>query len=158
MKVLKGQSGVEYLTMYAFAFVILLVVLAGVYYMLNVRPITPHCDFPIDLYCSDYFINTTGNLTLIIRQETGHPITITEFNCTSSDNPNGVTKPLLTPVTINSGEQALVINGTPCYKPSGDVAVGRVGNYYSGKLFVKYNETDTGFFHVLTGNIVAKYE
>jgi hypothetical protein len=154
----KGQSGVEYLTMYAFAFMILLVVLAGIYYFWMTPTVTPHCDFPLDLYCTDYFINSTGNLTLVLRQETGHPILITEFNCTSSDNPTGVTTPLLNPVRINSGAQLLVIKGIPCYKPSGDVASGRVGNYYTGKLFVRYNETDTGFTQFLTGNIVAKYE
>jgi hypothetical protein len=158
MNRLKGQSGVEYLTMYAFAFMILLIVLAGVYYMLSLRPITAHCDFPMDMYCVDYFINSTGNLTILLKQETGHPITITEFNCTSSDNPNGVTTPLANNITINSGAQALVINGTPCYLTSGAVAVGRVGNFYTGKLFLKYNETDTGFVHFLTGNIVVKYE
>ena len=160
MSRLKGQSGVEYLTMYAFAFMILLVVLAGIYYMLNGpgQILTPHCDFPIDLYCSDYFINSTGNLTLILRQETGHPITVTEFNCTSSDNPNGITTALINPITINSGSQALVINGTPCYRTGRDVAVGRTGNFYTGKLFVKYNETDTGFVHLLVGNMVIKYE
>ena len=155
----KGQSGVEYLTMYAIAFMILLIVIAGIYYMMNYgKVVTPHCDFPLDLYCTDYFINETGNLSLVLRQNTGHPIAITEFNCTSNDNTAGITTPLPTPVTINSGAQQLVINGTPCYRQSGDAATGHIGNYYIGKLFVKYNETDTGFVHVLTGNIVAKYE
>lgn len=156
---MKGQSGVEYLTMYAMAFMILLVVLAGIYYvMVYSTPVTPHCDFPLDLYCTDYYINSTGNLTLIIRQETGHPITITQFNCTSNDNPTGITSPLPNPVNINTGMQDYLSNGTPCYRPNGDVAKGRIGSYYTGKLFVRYNETDTGFVHVLTGNIVVKYE
>jgi hypothetical protein len=155
---MKGQSGVEYLTMYAIAFMILLLVLAGIYYMMMTAPVQAHCDFPLDLYCTDYFINTTGNLTLIVRQNTGHPITITGLNCTSADNLGGITSPLPSAIMINSGSQQLVANGTPCYKQSGDVATGRVGNYYTGKLFVKYSETDTGFVHLLTGNIVAKYE
>jgi hypothetical protein len=155
----KGQSGVEYLTMYAAAFMILLVVIAGVYYVMGYwKIVTPHCDFPLDLQCVDYVINGTGNLTLILRQNTGHPIIITEFNCTSNDNIAGITSPLPTPVSINSGMEQLVINGTPCYLASGGVAIGSSGNYYTGKLFVKYNESDTGFGHVLTGNIVAKYE
>lgn len=159
MSFMKGQTGVEYLTMYAIAFMILLVVIASVYYIMVVgAPVTPHCDFPLDLACSDYILNSSGNLSLILRQNTGHPITVTEFNCTSNDNTAGITTPLPSPVFINNGAQQLVINGTPCYLVSGAVAQGRVGNYYSGKLFVKYNETDTGFVHVLTGQIVAKYE
>jgi hypothetical protein len=155
---MKGQSGVEYLTMYAIAFMILLVVLAGVYYVLNVgRVVTAHCDFPIDLKCTDFFIKENGGFTLILRQSTGHPITITGFNCTSADNPGGNTTPI-TPVYINSGSQQAVVNSTPCYRTSGDIATGHAGNFYTGKIYITYNETDTGFVHTITGNIVVKYE
>lgn len=154
----KGQTGVEYLTMYAIAFMIVLVVILVLYYMFSTPPVTPRCDFPVDLMCVDYKLNTSGNLTLILKQSTGHPITVTAWNCTENENLAGITTPLNSSVFINSGSQQLVINGTPCYRTSGQNATGHAGNVYSGRMFIVYNETDTGFVHVLTGNIVAKYE
>jgi hypothetical protein len=121
------------------------------------RTITPHCDFPVDLFCSDFYIKENGSLTLMIRQTSGHPITIGEFNCTTRDNPLGLTRPI-TPVLIDNGAQKIVVDGTPCYKATGEIAKGTAGNFYTGNLYVKYNETDTGFTHVLVGRIVAKYE
>jgi hypothetical protein len=115
------------------------------------------CTFPVDLYCTGYFIKENGTLTLVLMQETGHPITVTGFNCTSADNPSGVTSPI-TPVNINSDSRQIVVNGTYCYRTNGDVATGRVGNYYNGKIYINYTEEDTGVQRISAGSIKTRYE
>jgi hypothetical protein len=115
------------------------------------------CIFPIDFSCRDYYINGSGNFTLFLMQNTGHPIIITGFNCTSADNPNGIVSSLPRPVFIKEGSEALVVNGTPCYRQNVDVATGKSGDYYNGKIYVAYNETDTGFSHEIAGSIRAEY-
>ena len=155
----KGQGAVEYLSIYAIAFAIVLVVLAAVYYIFIApgnQPITPVCKFPIDIACIDFYVKSNGNLTIVIRQTSGHPITVTGLNCTAQNNPSAVTKSMN--VQFNDGEQKLLVDNQPCYRSSGDVATGSVGSYYAGKLYIRYNETDTGFSHLLVGDIVAQYE
>jgi hypothetical protein len=158
MEFRKGQSGVEYLSVYAIAFVILLVVLAAIYYMWGpgMTTKTPICEFPLDINCVDFYIKENGSLTLIIRQTTGHDINVTGFNCTSNENVNLVTKPMN--VFISNGEQATLVTSESCYRINGEVATGSIGSYYNGKLFIKYVETDTLVSHLLVGRIVARYE
>ena len=153
----RGQAAVEYLAVYAIAFTIILVVLIAVYYMWTSNsPTTPYCDISTDITCMDFYINTTGNLTVVVRQTTGHSINVTGVNCTEEENANQVTTP--TNVQISDGEQGMIFNGQPCYKPSGNVAAGAGGGYYSGKLFVKYVETDTNMSHAVIGRIRVRYE
>jgi hypothetical protein len=153
----RGQSGVEYLTVYAMAFIILLVVLAGLYYMWRGgTTVTPYCEFSADFTCVGFSIKESGGLTLIMRQTTGHSITITGFNCTTEENKDGVMKPIN--VLVNDGEQVTVVTDEPCYRMGGGIASGSIGSPYSGKLFINYTETDTLMDHMLIGRIVAKYE
>lgn len=157
MSRMKGQSAVEYLSVYGIAFIIVLVVLAAVYYVWNTqRTVTPHCEVTVDFYCVDFYIRQNGSLTLIVRQTTGHPIRVTGFNCTSQSNDAFVTKAV--DVYINDGEQKTVVSEEPCYRVSGEIATGSAGSFYSGKMYIKYVEADTGFTHSLIGNIVARYE
>jgi hypothetical protein len=153
----KGQSAVEYLAVYAIAFTIVLVVIVAVYYMWTSHsPTTPYCDIASDITCTDYYINSTGNLTLMIRPTTGHSINVTGINCTAQENAAQITTPIN--MQINDGEQGLVSTGQPCYLASGYVASGSIGGFYTGKLFIKYTETDTLMKHSVIGRIVVRYE
>jgi len=154
---MKGQSGVEYLAVYAIAFMIVLVVLAGVYYMwARGRVINPYCEFSVDFVCVDYSLKENGGLTLMLRQSTGRTINITAFNCTSAENENLIMRPIN--VQLNDGEQKVVVANEPCYRASGEIAAGSSGSLYNGKIFIKYVETDTLFEHLIVGRITAKYE
>jgi len=153
----KGQSAVEYLSVYAIAFMIVLIVIAAVYYLWTGNtPTTPYCDVSTDITCVDFYINTTGNLSLMVRQTTGHSINVTGINCTSEENAAQITKS--TNVMVSDGEQGMIVSGQPCYKSGGSVAVGNVGGYYNGKLFVKYVESDTNMSHSVIGRITVRYE
>ncbi|MCX6775300.1 MAG: hypothetical protein NT130_00405 [Candidatus Micrarchaeota archaeon] len=153
----RGQSAVEYLSVYAIAFMIVLVVIAAVYYMWTSHsPVTPSCDISTDIICTDFYINQTGNLTVMVRQTTGHSINIIGINCTAQENAAQITRPVN--VQISDGEQGLAVNGQPCYLASGSAASGTTGNFYKGKLFVKYTETDTLMNHSVIGRIVVRYE
>ncbi|MEM3555477.1 MAG: hypothetical protein QXF56_02055 [Candidatus Micrarchaeia archaeon] len=154
---MRGQSAVEYLSVYAVAFIIVLVVLAAVYYVWNAnQTVTPHCELTVDLYCTDFYIRQNGSLVLMMRQTTGHPIRVTGFNCTAQSNDAMVTKAM--DVYMNDGELKTVVSEEPCYRVGGEIATGSAGSFYSGRIYIKYTEADTGFSHSIVGKIVARYE
>lgn len=152
----KGQSAAEYLIGYGIVLLILIAVIGILYYFFSrQRPVTPSCEFPIDFYCFDFNFNSSG-LTLDIGHSTGHPIVITGINCTQQDNSAGILNTSIR-VQINDGEHKR-LPAITCYGINGEPKYGSIGTYYNGKIYLRYNESDTMVPHLLTGVIVAKYE
>ncbi len=157
----RGQSAIEYLTTYGWAILILLVVIAALFWLGVINPksvLQSSCFFPADMSCRAYVMNTTGYVALDLGQSTGHPINVTNFLCTSQNNPALIT-PLNNPVVIVNGDHQLITDGTQqCLDSSGDIASGSAGNQYKGKIFIEYVELDTGFTHTVAGDVSLKYE
>ncbi|NYZ78872.1 hypothetical protein H0N99_01875, partial [Candidatus Micrarchaeota archaeon] len=67
MRMRKGQTAMEYLMTYGWAILIIMVVLAVLFYLgvLN-PPIPEQCVFPAGITCISSKLNTTGGLTLLI--------------------------------------------------------------------------------------------
>ncbi len=173
----KGQTAMEYLMTYGWAILIIMVVLAVLFYLgvLN-PPIPEQCVFPAGITCISSKLNTTGGLTLIIGQGTGHPIQVTGVNCTMNSsaawatdnsaslvyNPNT----LNTPVNITSGGQATVaqiagtggIGSVACKNANGGAASGAAGSAFNGKIYIKYTETDTSITRTVVGTFAKRYE
>ena len=152
----KGQSATEYLITYGIVLLLILIVIGVLFYFFSrQKPITANCKFPIDLFCFEFKLNSTG-LTLDFGQSTGHPIIITGVNCTQQVNSAGVVNTSFS-VVINDGEhKKLPI--FPCYGIDGSPRYGSVGSYYDGSLYIQYNESDTKMPHFLVGGITARYE
>ena len=153
-----GQYAIEYLMSYGWAILILLAVAAILFYfgVLNPKiPIAPSCFFGPEMGCYGFSMNTTGHLALDVSQSTGHPISITAMKCTQENNPSLTT----VSYTVGDGGHAFLTDGTQkCYLADGTtVATGQVGDVYKGKIYVKYTELDTGFVHVVSGDVVIKF-
>jgi len=173
MRFRKGQTAMEYLMTYGWAILVIMVVLAVLFYLgiLNPRGITPtQCSFPAGLTCITWKLYTTGGLYLKIGQGTGRTINITGVVCTmnSSYVPGGTiyynpqpTNQILVP----SASQAVIADTAAglnlninCTNEQGQLITGTIGDSYNGKLYVNYTETDTGLQRITTGSISAKYE
>jgi hypothetical protein len=165
-KTVTGQSAIEYLTTYGWAVVLLFAVLAILFWIgfVNPRtPVTPTCIFSGTMDCRYYAINTSGTLALEVGQSSGHPITVTAVRCTQESEPNITSEDELPrPVTIPIGGEALVTSGNQtCFNvENGEVvpASGYPGDVYRGKLFIAFQEADTGLRHVAIADVILKYE
>jgi putative component of membrane protein insertase Oxa1/YidC/SpoIIIJ protein YidD len=164
----KGQSAMEYLMTYGWAILVIIIVIAVLFYIgvLNPRNVTPSsCTFPPGLTCSSYKLHaSTAELDLRIGQATGHPIKITGIKCTQE---SGTPSANITSVDINIpiGEQRWVVGGDSgntmvCFDASGTAAYSnpQLGEFYKGKIWVFYNEADTGITRTVVGDIATKFE
>ena len=150
------------------AFFVLPMAIGTLFYAgaLNPRNVTPtSCTFPPGLTCSSFKLHPDGSLDLRVGQATGHPINVTDVMCTQeTDMPSCIMDtvdnncPSITgSVMIPQGEQKWVSGmdtgiGVRC--GSG----GQAGEFYKGKLWIKYAETDTGMTRTVVGDLAAKYE
>lgn len=166
MKGLKAQNALEYLTTYSWSAIILAVVLGAMVYLGIFNPflpVSPYCTFPMDMKCYAFGINTTGSFLLDFGQQSGHPVSVTHVRCTQNLDVELNDSDLLPePVTIISGSHGLVANGSKkCTSVlNGAIfdAYGSVGNVYRGNVYIQYTETDTGFVHVVAGDLLMKYD
>jgi hypothetical protein len=180
MRFRKGQTAMEYLMTYGWAILVIMVVLAVLFYLgiLNPKSMAPtQCSFPAGFTCITWKLYTTGQLYLKIGQGTGKTINITGFRCTmnasfvpgqrvnftygSATAPG----PITGEITVPSASQALIsdpntaaINFTCMQDNSNSPATGSIGDTYNGKLFLNYTELDTSIQRITTGSISAKYE
>src|SRR5271157_4665387 len=176
MRMRKGQTAMEYLMTYGWAILIIMVVLAVLFYLGVLNPPVPsQCTFPAGVSCVSSKLSASGgNLTLVIGEGTGHPINVTGVWC--SDNMSSGYAPLninymstAAPpgVTMNSGSSATIASPggaihVECEHANNgnDAAITNqtVGANFIGKLFINYTETDTSVTHSITGSYTAKYE
>jgi len=162
----KGQSAMEYLMTYGWAILVIIIVIAVLFYIgvLNPRNVTPSsCTFPPGITCSSYKLYASnGNLDLRIGQATGHTINVTNITCTQETG---------TPTTYDTiglivpqGEQRWIAGGdsgktVKCRNSAGtQLTGGTLGDVYRGKLWIIYNETDTGINRTVVGDIATKFE
>jgi len=144
----------EFLMTYGWAILIMLVVIAVLFYLgiLNPRGVAPNAlAFPAGFTAYDYQLDSSARLYLDLGQATGDDITIISIRCARTaggDSPSGYS-----PVTslIPNGEHAIVANGIQCE----DAA----GTFYKGKVTVYYTKEGTPtFVHKVVGDLSHKIE
>lgn len=164
----KGQSAMEYLMTYGWAILVIIIVIAVLFYIgvLNPRNVTPQsCMFPPGISCASFKLHSTNaSLTLMIGQATGHPIRILGARCTQESGTPTSIDAVTNLTTIPIGEQRWIGNGDSnnniTCRNSGGTALsnGTLGEFYKGKLWIQYNETDTGINRTIVGDLATKYE
>ena len=152
MDVLKAQSAMEYLLTYGWAFLIITVVLAAIFYFVNPSKVAGNlCLLQAGFSCQNFFILPNGLLTVNLEQATQSSLNITGYNCTAGTS-------IVLPKLTTSNQIAMPIGSNasismPCYTATGSVFSGSPGQIYTGVLAFNYTELDTGFPHQTTGKI-----
>ena len=165
----KAQAAMEYLITYGWAVLIMLVVIGVLFYLGVFSPKPPtSCTFGtsgFSCYAFKLVGNITDSLQLDVGQATGNDIKIFRFNCTAENPiPAAVyTTNLSTNITIpNSGHSLINLttsNRTVCRKADGsNITDADVGTTYKGKLYIEYQDLNTGFTHKIFGDIVVPVE
>jgi hypothetical protein len=139
----------EFLMTYGWAVLIMLVVVAVLFYVGVFTPSGPNvCYFPSGFSCYEYKLSDGGNLTLDLGQGTGKEITLIGFSCSELGN---ATMQGIVHVDLKSGRHTLITPSPRCVKADGSYP--SAGEYFAGKLSLLYNETGTDISHTVTGDI-----
>jgi len=162
----RAQSAMEYLMTYGWAILVLLVVVAVLFAVgfsdTGQIDVPGSCSFQQGATCIEHaFYSETGESVILFGQSLGHPIEITNVKCTqeasSPADPSwtwgsGFTGSRISP----GGSEALTLQ---CYDSDGAPVSGlNPSDYYSGKIWIQYTETDTGEVKVMSGQICASPE
>jgi hypothetical protein len=70
---MKGQSALEFVTTYGWAFLAIMLVVVATYYFISLKPVNPSCDFGPTASCSSYqfFKKTDGTMRLRMTMANG---------------------------------------------------------------------------------------
>jgi len=180
MRMRKGQTAMEYLMTYGWAILIIMVVLAVLFYLGVLNPQIPsQCIFPAGISCSTYKISAdTGKLTLQIGQGTGKTIRVTGVSCTQNSSASYTTSAFIsysniggtasTNVTIPSGSTGFIadpVNGAAGVSnvtctDTNNLALGTttIGTQYNGKIYINYTEVETEVTRVAAGTFTTYFE
>jgi hypothetical protein len=158
----------EFLMTYGWAILVIVIVIAALFYLgvMNPARMTPtSCTLRPGFSCSSFKLESgTGNLNLKLGQASGHPIFIKAIKCTQETVPN--TASLANNIPVPQGEMREITGGisgniVQCLDASGNplpASDTQVGSLYKGKLYILYQEIDTGTDRLIIGDIAARFE
>ena len=161
----RAQAAFEFLSSYGWMLLVLALVLGVLVGLGSFTGPTsaPLCTFRGSLNCETYMINNTGQIRISLGQMTGQTIRVTAMRCTQETDPVLNASDLLaSPVAINSGDHAIVTTGVMrCYILDNGtlVAANRSrGQFYRGRLYIEYEEMQTGYVRSAVGDVYLKFE
>ena len=183
----KGQTAMEYLMTYGWAILIIMIVVAVLFYLgvFNLGSTISQCTFPPGFTCvSNKLQAGTSKLYLVLGQGTGHPIQVNGVNCTQQTDTNQMSSGLYvsysnynigsgaSSINISSGASAVVadamnISGSDypavadniiCSQANGLPGDTTIGASYNGIIYINYTETDTGLTRIISGTYSAAFE
>ena len=157
---LRGQSAMEYLMTYGWAILVIIIVIAVLFYIgvLNPRNVTPtSCTFPPGISCASFKLTTSGALFLSIGQATGKRIMLTNISCTQASSPRDWQA--LPNINMTNGEQAS-LGSFQCTTADGSPAAGADGETAKFKIWLDYSEISPGTLETrqVMGDVTGRYE
>lgn len=163
----KAQSAMEYLMTYGWAILIIIVVIAVLFYtgVLDPGNFTPNsCTFEPGLSCRVYKLDTDGQLSFTLGQATSHRINVTGLYCTMQQETvtTGQLNTFMPNVTVLTGNEKEItpIGSTyaRCRDSIGNNVSGTVGDIYRATLWIRYVEENTNTERIAKGAITTKFE
>ena len=153
----KSQAALEFLTTYAWAFIVIIILIGAIAYFGVIRPqklLPDRCNFGSEFTCEAYQISLTNNqLLLRLKNNLGNPVTFTAINlgsetstqytCTSPTLPSNFPGGNVTDLTFTgcntatvgfvAGDKAKVLVKISFYDTTVGASYGRVsqGEVYS---------------------------
>ena len=79
----KSQSALEFLVTYAWAFIVIAIIIAAIAYFGVLRPqkiLPDRCTFSVSFDCSAYSLSTDGTFRLRLKNNVGNSVTVTNLN------------------------------------------------------------------------------
>jgi hypothetical protein len=173
----------EYLMTYGWAILIIMVVLAVLFYLgvLNPSNVTPNqCMFPPGFTCVTNQLHVNNSLYLVVGVGAGKTIRVNGVACTQNGSITFPSSGMILwsgttynvayqpNVTVPSGSQATLadpnspmawVKNVTCTDSNQAAISGAIlGQVYNGRIYLNYTETDTGLNRIAVGTYTAKYE
>jgi len=143
----RGQSAMEFLMTYGWAILIMLLVIAILFYVgiINPQNVAPNSiAMPAGFSAYDYYISPSGYLTLDLGHSMGRKIYIRGIKCTNSlaaENPNDKV------ISLDPAINELVADGDVyCHGIGGD-------GYYKGFVYIWYQVQGSNVTHEAVGDL-----
>jgi hypothetical protein len=152
----RGQAAMEFLMTYGWAVVVMLVVIAVLFYLGIFSPSTTApdvCVLPAGFSCHGFQVVDGGDFTLDLGQATGRPILVERIACSANENPTNWED---FDYRLKSGRNYM-FTGITCFKED-DSDTPEAGDYYNGFIFIDYTEEGTNIRHRIKGDIAYKVE
>ena len=154
----KSQSALEFLTTYAWAFIIIIIMIATIAYFGILKPtkiLPDRCNFPPGFDCQAYAMaygtGAAGTFNIRLKNSLGQVITVTAINVSTENNPSvcAITSPALPSSSWAAGTITDFVFGTCNYAGAGfakgDKAKLLVGiSYYDAKAGATYAKVADG--------------
>lgn len=170
----------EYLMTYGWAILVIIIVIAVLFYIgvLNPRNYVPRqCQFQPGLICASYRLNAnTSVLDLQLSNALGHPILVQDMVCTQQTVTPGdanfswtVSVANYTDTSLSQGATNIRVAGAAssntafeCVGTTGNdltnTASAAFGESYRGRVWIRYQETDTGTVRTISGDLTTNFE
>ncbi len=152
---------------YGWAVLVILVVLAALYYSGVFKPQTvSRCAFGPEMTCVSFAIkNTTAsniNVSVIVQHSQQQAITLTEISCVRDVGLNYLGVPNLAKqtlsITLDPGVLSGALPSRLCFDKSGSPSTGKVGESFAGKIFLNWKLGTTGYVHISEARISGLVE
>jgi len=144
----------EYLLSHTWMILIIVVVLAVLYFLGVFNPgtfATDTCNLPAGFTCRVLGFTPAGVLTVSVIQSTASPINIAAIGCTSNQTTLHMLQ--LGSQHLNTGSNTTL--SVQCYAGS-TFYNGTAGSVYRGFVELNYTDISSGFPHTVTGSLTAK--
>jgi parallel beta-helix repeat protein len=151
---------VEFLLTYGWAIMIMLAVVAVLFFLGIFSPNTlaPNsCTMPSGFSCYGYKVSDGGELWLDLGQSTGKGITVKRIACTAKEPVEAGDFVSVPDIYIKSGKHQSLSGYVHCTKEDG-VSTPAEGEYYRGTIYIDYVDEDTQMSHRLKGDIAYRVE
>ena len=165
-----GQSAMEFLMTYGWALLIIVIIIAVLFYLGILQPKTPNSlIFSPGFSASSFRVGSeTGAFELDFGYAKGQTIRVTKAGCSMQEIPaltQSLTN-LTNPVVIPSGTHKWIIGGDSgntlnCLDENGnqlDPSNAEVGQRYRGKVCIEYEEVESGLTRQVCGDLNARFE
>jgi len=165
-----AQSAMEFLMTYGWALLIMVIIIAVLFYLGILQPKTPNSlIFSPGFSASSFRIgNGTGAFELDFGHAKGQTIRVTKAGCSMQEIPTltqSLTN-LTNPVVIPSGTHKWIIGGDSgntlnCLDENGNPlnpSNAEVGQRYRGKVCIEYEEVESGLTRQVCGDLNARFE
>ena len=163
----KGQAAMEYLMTYGWAILVIVIVLAALWYLgvFNVVTRVPEqCSFPPEAQCAATKVTTNGSLIFdLTNVGFAKSITVTGVACTADTSKDAGTvnyTTTSTQIAIGKTQTFTAANGIDCKDASNaDVTLGAAGDTYKSKIYVRYYlGSDTPTLRYIGADLVARLQ
>jgi len=165
-----AQSAMEFLMTYGWALLIIVIIIAVLFYLGILQPKTPNSlIFSPGFSASSFRVGSgTGAFELDFGHAKGQTIRVTKAGCSMQEIPaltQSLTN-LTNPVVIPSGTHKWIIGGDSgntlnCLDENGNPlnpSNAEVGQRYRGKVCIEYEEVESGLTRQVCGDLNARFE